>query len=396
MSRIAFVGIDRHIHLVSTDGSGLTQLTSPIGAGTGAWGLGRKAQEAWSWPTWSHDASWIAAFSVEPGDQQTGPARVRALSVDGIRELEWAELQGSAPVYLQWHRSGDALMVLLQQGEELAMGVLRREHLGRMRTIEHGVPLFFNWAPDGSRLACHIGAPRGGPGRLLLRDPLGVAEDILFDEAGGSFCAPVWCGDLLAYAIRPDGDPLSTVVVSNPDGTGRRALLARRGLLALVAAPDGLPFLAVSHAPRGEGTPYRGIERVDLDTGEVCRVVEDDLLAFFWAPGGEWLLTVQVDKQENCLRCHRVDAETGASTFLVTFWPTRDLLFFLHFFEQYASSHSLLSPDGRYLVYAGYPAGGGQADLSSPPRIYVKDTLHPDVPVTEVGRGSFAVYAPVA
>ena len=206
----------------------------------------------------------------------------------------------------------------------------------------------------------------------------------------------MWAGGRLAYAIRADGDPLSTVVVSNMDGSGRRALLARRGLLALVAAPDALPLLAVSHAPRGEGTPYRGIDRIDLDTGEVFRLCESDLLAFFWAPGGAWLLTVEVDRAQNCLRCHRVDAETGASVRLLTFWPTRDLLFFLHFFEQYAGSHSMLSPDGRYLVYAGYPAGGGQADLSSPPRIYVKDTENLAAPPVEVGVGSFAVFSPVA
>ena len=58
--------------------------------------------------------------------------------------------------------------------------------------------------------------------------------------------------------------------------------------------------------------------------------------------------------------------------------------------------HSLLSPDGRYLVYAGYPAGGGQADLSSPPRIYVKDTENLAAPPVEVGVGSFAVFSPVA
>jgi hypothetical protein len=34
------------------------------------------------------------------------------------------------------------------------------------------------------------------------------------------------------------------------------------------------------------------------------------------------------------------------------FLPTRDMLYFLSFFDQFAQSHRLWSPDSRYLVYA--------------------------------------------
>ena len=163
--------------------------------------------------------------------------------------------------------------------------------------------------------------------------------------------------------------------------------------MALLPAPNGAPLLAVACAPKGESTPYRGIDLVHLDTGETRALTSGDCLAFFWAPTGEYLLYAVVDSDANCLLWHKVDVETGTNVALGSFWPTRDMLFFLHFFDQYAGSHSLVSPDGRWLAYAGYPAGGGQADLSSPPQIFLKDVTDPTRPPERVARGSFAVFA---
>lgn len=393
MSRIALVGIDRQIYLVNADGSGLTQLTAPMPQGTGAWSLLRARAEAWSWPTWSPDGAWIACFAVAVSDEGTGPVRVVTLAVDGVREVEWAAVQGMAPLYLQWHPTGAALTVLLQQDEELVLHLLARRQLGQLRPIEHGVPLFFSWSATGDRLLVHAGDLGGGDGRLVLRDPLGTAEDVIYADRPGSFCAPVFVGGRAIYAARGSGGQ-SVVMSAAPDGTDARPVLTRRGLLAILPAPRGAAKLAISHAPRGEGSPYLGIELVDLGSGETRRLTNERCLAYFWAPTGDWLLLAQADRENNCVRWFRVAADGSGTTPLASFWPTRDLLFYLHFFDQYGLSHNLVSADGRRLVYAGYPAGGGQADLSAPPRVWVKDTGDTDAPPVEVARGSFAVYAP--
>ncbi|MFZ5481489.1 MAG: hypothetical protein ACOZNI_32305 [Myxococcota bacterium] len=396
MSKLAYVGLDRQIHVVGPTGGQAMQLTSPMPRSHGNWGMLARPQEAWSWPTWSPRGDWIAAFAVEGGDQESGPVRVVALSIDGVRQVEWAQIRGMSPIYLQWHPTRDVLTVLVQQGSDLSLGLLRRERLGQMRPLEQGVPLFFNWTPDGERLLIHVGSREAPQGRLVLRDPLGDGEDVLLEGGPGSFCAPVFPsqagGARAVYALRkPDG--VSEVVVSDAAGHDRRSLIEHKGLLAIVASPKGAQ-IAVSHAPKGEGTPYRGIDVVDLDTGEVTRVSEGDCLAFFWSPLGDYLLYAVVDAGENCLTWHRADVRGGRQVVLGSFWPTRDILFYLHFFDQYASSHPVISPDGRYVVYAGYPAGGGQADLSDPPRIYVKDVLEADRPPMEIGQGSFAVFSP--
>lgn len=393
MNPLAFVGVDRQIHLTDEDGRVPVQLTTSLPRTGGAWSMLRGAQDAWSWPTWSPDGQWIAAFAVEAGDRESGPSRVLALSVDGIRQEEWADLGSTAPLYAQWAPSGAALAVLLQQDEELLLGVLRRDRLGRLRPVEHGVPLFFNWEAAGDRLMLHVGNPEG-KGRIELRDPFGTGEDALLEPPPGSFCAPVLVGGRAVYAVANRGEGASDVCVSAVDGSDVRVLARRKGLVALVAGPGRQ--IALSAAPRGEGSPYRGIDLLDVDTGEVTNLTESDCLAFFWSPDGRWILYAQVDAAGNCLTWYRADVDHAEPVSLGTFWPTRDLLFYLHFFDQYAGSHSLISPDSRYLAYAGYPAGGGQADLSQPPRVYVKDVRAPAEPPIEVGRGSFAVFSPVA
>jgi Tol biopolymer transport system component len=223
----------------------------------------------------------------------------------------------------------------------------------------------------------------------VLRDPLGDAEDVLYPDDPGSFCAPVFPDGMPVYCT-PSESGESDVVSADPDGTRRQVLWSSRGLVSIVAAPHGGTRIAVSSAPRGEGTPYRGIDVVDLD-GSTRRVTDADCMAYFWCPTGEAILYASVDTRENCITWHRVTLD-GATRSIATFWPTRDTLFYLHFFDQYASSHPVISPDGRWLAFAGYPAGGGQADLSAPPRIYVKDLHDVERPAAEVGNGHFAVF----
>jgi Tol biopolymer transport system component len=153
-----------------------------------------------------------------------------------------------------------------------------------------------------------------------------------------------------------------------------------------------MPLVALSHAPRGVGTPYQGIDLVDVHSGAIRNVSRAECMAFFWSPDGQWILQGVVDADQNCLAWYLVPTAGGEPTPLGSFWPTRDVLFYLHFFDQYASSHPMISADGRHIAFAGYPAGGGQADLSAPPRVWVRAI---DGGAAEaIAEGSFAVWSP--
>ena len=348
-----------------------------------------RSPDLWSWPTWSPDGAWVAAFAVE-GEDEGSPIRVSTMSVDGVRQVEWALIPQMAPIYLQWHPSGDALTMLLQQGSELSLSVVRKDRLGQVRLIEQGVPLFFNWSTTGDRLLVHAGDKEEPSGRLVLRDPLGDAEDIVYDRAPGSFCAPIFHRGRAVVALRNE-EGGSDVVRCAPDGSDVQILAQRKGLLAIVPMPGDGRWIAVAAAPKGEGTPYLGIELLDGETGESRPLTDAECLAFFWSPVGDRIVYASVDAEANCLQWHVVDLG-GETVSLGSFWPTRDIFFYLHFFDQYATSHPIISADGRWITFAGYPAGGGQADLSAPPRVYVKDLHNPDREPIVAGRGSFAVF----
>lgn len=392
--KLVYVGIDRHLHLIEggPEAPVRTSLTAPP-----PFTVGQPDADAWSWPVFSPDGAWIAAIAVSARDDASGPARVVTTSVDGLRQTEWAELPEAVPLYVQWHPSGQALSVLSQVDEDLRLEVVHAERLGVLREIAQGVPLFFNWRPDGRRVWVHHGVRRGARATvaLLVRDPLGSAEDELLPRTPGSFCAPVFVDGQPVAAVRGAAG-VSEVVAFDAAGD-TRVLTERSGLLALVAGPGTL--LGVTASADGEGAAYTGIDMVDLadDPPAPVRVSEGKLLAFVWTPDGSALVVFRVDAEGNCMSALHIDRATGAESLLGTFWPTRDLFFYLHFFEQFVSSHPLVSADGRWLTWAGYPAGGGQADLSEPPRIWVRSLTDLAARPIEVGRGSFATFAvPVA
>ena len=425
-SRLAVVGPGNQLHLIGPQGEDPVQLTIPLPR-NGVWGAVGQTQEFWSWPTWSPDGTRIAALCAQSSDRVAGPVRVICLHTDGVRQEEWAQLHDSLPLYLHWHPSGEHIGMIQQQGEELQLSVISRGRMGAVRPVESGVPIFFAWEPpqdpaeqtERLRMLVHVGGrrtrtgrsgrtpgePRAGEGRegegragefrsgrLLWRDPLGTSEDLPLLQVPGNFCAPIFCGGQAIISLSgEDGSSIHRLIDDQPGP----ALDLREGLVAMLPSPDGR-WLAITSSPEGEGNPYQGLDLLDMDDEEPqpLPLTPSSMLAFFWSPDGRFLIYVVVDREQNCLQWFRLGTDGGLRS-LGSFWPTRDMLFYLHFFDQYATSHPLISADGRWLCYAGYPAGGGHADLSGSARIYVQDLLRPDRPAEELCEGSFAVFSPV-
>ena len=75
---------------------------------------------------------------------------------------------------------------------------------------------------------------------------------------------------------------------------------------------------------------------------------------------------------------------------LYSFVPTQELAVHLAYFDQFSTSHSLLSADGNYLVVAGYP---DNQRTNQDPEIIMIDIVGSEKP-TIIKNGRIAFFAP--
>ena len=102
------------------------------------------------------------------------------------------------------------------------------------------------------------------------------------------------------------------------------------------------------------------------------------------------MIYVGVDKTGNCLTWYSVrDNENPVE--LCRFWPSREMLFYLHFFDQFVRSHHLVSADGRFLVFSGHLHEDGPPE--GPPKIQHQN-VRGEAPIRVVSAGFFACFCP--
>ena len=400
--RIAFIGLDRQLHVVPVQGGAAARVTWSQKVGGLAALPGTRTPDGCTWPCWSPDGRWLAAFRTEV-DGVGAQGCLFVAEVGGVRERELFRQPDEHPIYARWSPDGRNLALLCQHQEELLLYTVDVAS-GRHRLVEHGVPLFFCWTPDGTGLLVHCGAAKG-PGRLVHRVVVGPGEDAVFPVAPGSFCAPVVLPGapprVLFATAAPGG--VSHVCTADLDGERLRHVASLRGLLALVPDPEGRR-VAIGCAPGGEATPYDGIWLADLEGGPLHQISAHANMAFFWADGGRALVYAAAHRASGCVRWYRcrpgaLDPSDSVEQELLPSWPTRDQVFLLHFFDQFAGSHGLLDPDGRWLLVASWPDPAASPDRgpgARTPRILRVDLSLDDPEAVVLAQGSLAIFGPPA
>jgi hypothetical protein len=342
----------------------------------GIWGQ-QDAPDVRSWPAWSPDGQRLAAFRIARDGSEPRPVVVDA---SGVSAAEGTCLDGRAPIYLQWSREGDALAVLSKSDNELVLDQLDPADLEHGRPVLHGTPLFFQFL-RGGRIAAFVGE-KGGPTMLVL-SPRG--DRIELPGVPGNFCAPVEMGDDLVYVAHDRGRV--AVVVGRSHGSGLRELEIVDGLVAIIGSADGRT-LARAVAPDGEDSAYRDLRLIDLDSGRTRRVSDADCVAFFFAR--EDLVVARRHPHRETIAWMWVSRDGRDERLIAELHPSRDLRFWLRFFEQYSPSHPILSPDASTLLLSGGLVGG--PDPRGAPRVWAVP-IHGGDPV-EVDNGPFATFSP--
>ncbi|MEL6347288.1 MAG: hypothetical protein AAFV53_29500 [Myxococcota bacterium] len=386
MDRIAFVGGDRQVHVIRPDGSDRQQVTWAPGEVTIWGGIGGRSSRAW--PTWSPDGQWLSCFQLEGGADQMAQARICVVQVDGVEERVLVEMDGQIPIYMRWNEDSRQLAALVQDEDGLELWTVDRDNLGQQRTVDHGSPLFFAWAPTPPYMMLHVGGSRR-PGRLVLRNLGPTGEDVVFDALPGAFSAPVFTDEHLIYATGRGW--LSNVCVSDHLGQRPQILASMEGQLSIMPSSDGQQ-LAIGAGPRTADGGIRRVWLAGMDGTGMRPIIDDACQAFFWVPGRAQIIYARSAADRRRLTWVRQDISTGQQKTLGDFWPSRDQRFVMHFFEQYTHSHPPISSDGRFLVYSGHPAPGSHPDTS--PRLWIIDLDDDDPHPRMLAEGAFGVFRP--
>ncbi len=375
---LAAIGSDGNVYLVDPIGGAPSALTRDAQSGV----------RRYHWPTWSTDGR-LAFFSQELSP--AGGIRLKVFILEAGERTPALAYQGDGETltYAYWAPANCSLSANCRDLAVLTttsagLSVLRiRDQAPAFAAerIGYGSPFYYSYSPDATRMIWQ----RYGS-QLDLYDT--ERDEVIgrLPDAVGRFQAPMWS---------PVDDRLLFSVINE---SGGHDLVIADGQERQIIAADQPGALWFAWSPDARHVAYKAdlgmLRVVEVATGqEVARSPLPRVLAFFWSPDGARLAYLTFP-DENApqvrlpaagrpssglaaparqaapppLTWHVLDLATGSHrTAFSAFLPTREMLYLVTFFDQFAQSHPVWSPDGRYLAYAGFSEQGA-------PTVYLLDT----------------------
>ena len=252
---------------------------------------------------------------------------------------------------------------LIEEPEGIALHIVNMGTGGTTNEIAgHGWPFYFSWSPDGKHMLWHTGgAARFNTDARIARFSLENQQVEALRMNPGLFIAPAWS---------PYGDEWLLVATQENREYLYRTKAERAGpnpeiTQVLATAED--KHMVFSWSPKGDRVAYSilrssgglifgPIHVYDLESGETKQITAPsfDISGFFWSPDGErigylsWLALRDTAWMQWRVYDFAEDLDRGFAAFN----PSNQMRYVISSFNQYAQSHRLWSPDGRYLVYA--------------------------------------------
>lgn len=371
-NRLLIQGVDGNLYTVRPDGSERVALTND------ATSLHQYLQ-----PTWSPTGNKIAWAEV---DTRTGELK-SALTVsqfDGLMRQHFETPY--APFYMHWSPDESYLAFLsnwLNLNQSTATIALRLVDFAateeQISTLAEGQPLYLVWSPAGDRLLIHIDNDR-----LEFWDITG--EGTALTPTFAAFPAPQWSNDgsRLLYALGEYG--AQQLVLADVEGNLTHEITDFEENISFSLSPTG-DRVAYAITPANVGTAAFGpLYVVELESNRTRELTTLPVMAFFWSPDGSKLAYLVMDDSGSVLRLRWQvwdGTETKAYAAIV---PSRTFLqAYIAFFDQYARSMTIWSPDSTAFAYAAVSDSEGN-------NIWVQ-RLENDEP-ERVSRGVFVAWSP--
>jgi TolB protein len=306
-------------------------------------------------PTWSPDGriAWVRI-----GGNGTS-ATLHTTEADGSAQTETSI--DAAPFYLSWDPTSSRIVYLGGSAEaDIELGLIDVAAGAAAVPIDDGSPFYLSWNPSGRQLLVHVGTDRLD--RLSLD---GTATSV--GDAPGAFSAPVWTSDGQTFVYAAQGPSGQRLVARHRDAERGETLARFDGTVAFVVSPDGrrVAFQVIDGS-----SIVVPLSVIDRRTGSIDRLTGTYAPAFFWSPSGAKLLALQPELEDERVWFRwTVWEEDGATFTTERFSPSLEFSReYLQFFEQYAQSMRLWSPDDEAFVYAGLSESGASGVWIQPAR----------------------------
>ncbi len=376
-NRIVLINERRQVETIDPDGANSRLLTGPNPA------------MAFQFPAWSPDGQAVAVIGSNLRGGGIYILADEAAPPDlSEREIYFSTL--GVPFYLYWSPDSQYVSFLANHADDrISLNLAPRDGTSESMILTTGSPLYWDWTADSRQLFVHNG--RGGRGAQLVF--LGLDGEAQTDNltSPGFFQAPGISADgrYWAFAAEENFGLASHLTVTDAAGDEQRRE-PHNGALALGWSPTENVLAFISGSPESRSF-FGALELLDLDTGERRLLTSETVLAFFWSPDGRSIAYISLrTRQEGDVNVmaqptaplvsgrpspigkvspvghvmdaaaqpnvHRftlsvIDVQSGTGLRLLEFQPTALFLSqFLPFFDQYALSHRLWSPDSQSLV----------------------------------------------
>ena len=366
VNRIVYVGLDRQIWTARPDGSDKQKITLDDGR--------------YAWPTWSPDGRrmvFSGVFLDEVGRQRYGLYSLTADS-GAIRKIHATDPGVTNLVapdtlhYPLWSPDSSRLAFLAPTFDGLVLYIHDfRNDLGPV-SVFGNPPLYLSWSPSSRYVLVHRAADH-----FLVDTDDGVDVRDLKSAVPG-YRAPSWwpSGDSITVVASADRSGGFGIYVKDLAGEKETLLERVRAGSAFLWSPSG-EFLALGRRVQ-PGLPFYGIlELLSPEGTKHSSKIDEPMISFFWSPDSTKLAYVTLTDRTGVFRWNVMRIEDGERWPLVDFIPSVDSVTILQYFDQYAYSHALWSPDSASLVFAGNLWTGGVSishDLQQAPQVIVVGT----------------------
>lgn len=336
-----------------------------------------------SLPVWSPDGdriTWAQRFTDERIELVVASATGETLSV-----LE----PPFVPTYVAWDPTGRLIAFSGDDGRANQVLVVVDLATAEMTKLAEGAPVYFDWSRDGEMLLVHTAENL----EFIAAD--GSARSSI--DTDGDFRVPVQLNDSLVIGFGREVGHVLTI--ASAEGAVELEMIRYATPMAFTVGGSGrIAILSKGSADnqRLSAEPITDLEIlepnnlkvIDSSTGGITHVAEARGVAWFFSPDGDQLAYITEETVDTVQRLQWHLWDGSRIIDMAIFSPAgrfgRD---YLAFFDQFSRTTSLWAPDGSAFAYVG---GTSTDDLG----VWIQrvDSAEP----IRVSGGAVAVWSPAA